>query len=691
MSYIINKSEPLILTKLTDIGRNLLAKGELTFNYWGIGDSEVNYNRENIIDNDLSYSATTKILRPKDNQPNLKYFISNTNNNTLIKLNNSNIRTLKLLINNKADERGFFSGGYISGFTNNNSTKYVKYETSVTSSQLSGGTTLNLSYSGLSKDDLILIKLSENTLYNSKPVPNLWYKIESISNNTLYLDRELPNVLFSGPSKVLAYQGGEVYDGFGTGNTTAYWDNGTLSFDSSCNITREDVPVWNMNNVFTGNLVGMSGVTYENYTKFGSYDYLGQISNYLGYDDALTQTNSTQSNCGNIVSLSSIDKSKPKVSILHYTNNTISNLYGEFLYLKDGNTLNLDLPNLMYHRRTFSGGTSSGDIMGMSFITSGDSKFVNNSQIEYIDLIEKPSMVIGKVPKKVGRVYPNLKIATFDEPEIVSAMSYKSNRNWTLPELTLNLANPTGGTDTGILAKNQTICVTYSIDGLNKSLPCQNIVKISNLNLDNKNVEFKINDLGLFPYMYKAELSGFDIGFYGYKFNLIYQIVDDCNDVNPNNWKTIDYTSLNLTQGSGLTINPKLLESQSSIYNNQLINTLKDITAVGYNLNEVLNLPTINLPNRLQFGDERFFYGNVNTNIGATIYKTLFDIRINSGEFNKTTNPTRLSNLPNQAPIRVTEVGIFDSKENLVLIGKISNPIKLITGQTIMIELGIDF
>jgi hypothetical protein len=94
-------------------------------------------------------------------------------------------------------------------------------------------------------------------------------------------------------------------------------------------------------------------------------------------------------------------------------------------------------------------------------------------------------------------------------------------------------------------------------------------------------------------------------------------------------------------------------------------------------------------PNDLQFGDERFFYGNLETYIGATIYKTIFNISLNSGQFNTTSNPTRTST--SQVPLTVSEIGIYDSTNNLVLIGKLSTPLTLSNNNTIMIELSIDF
>ena len=96
-------------------------------------------------------------------------------------------------------------------------------------------------------------------------------------------------------------------------------------------------------------------------------------------------------------------------------------------------------------------------------------------------------------------------------------------------------------------------------------------------------------------------------------------------------------------------------------------------------------------PDNLQFGDERFFYGNLQTHIGATIFKTIFNINISADDFKKTSNITRPDSLVNAADIRVTEVGIYDNDNALVMIGKLSKPVKLTAGNTVMLELAIDF
>ncbi len=49
----------------------------------------------------------------------------------------------------------------------------------------------------------------------------------------------------------------------------------SLSFNSSVNVTCHDVPVWNMNNVWCESVAGITSALYEDFTKFGSFPYLG--------------------------------------------------------------------------------------------------------------------------------------------------------------------------------------------------------------------------------------------------------------------------------------------------------------------------------------------------------------------------------------------------------------------------------
>jgi hypothetical protein len=715
MSYIIKSTSPFVSIKLTQTGRQLLASGQLNFNYWAIGDSELDYGREQIVDtnqSDVTLSASSVVLRPVDREPNLKYYIKPINaTDQFNTIDSSVLNVVKAVVNNAAIERGFFSHDIVATkdvFTTLSSSTYISYSQTLLNTKLTGGTKLDLtSTSSFSVGDLMLLKLANVTCSgsitneNTRALPNLWFKVKSITGNTITVDRQLPK--YSGDasnSQVIIYRGGEVWNTIATGNTTAYWDSGTLSFDSANNVTCSDVPVWNMNNVWCESPAGITGTTYENYTKFGSYDYLGQKYPLLGFGCSSASPEASAKTNSNGVGLSYADEINKSISIVHYTNNTISNLYGEFFYtdLVNGKYFNIFIPDMMYHRHNYS--TASGTTQGMSFIASGTTKLLTNTDLEYIDLIEDPKLIGSSTPLVVGKVFPQLKIAVFSDDEIVAAMSYKSNRNWTLPSLSAVLNAPSGGTSTGVLAVGQTMYLTYilensgTISGLTTSMPCQNYVKITNSTASAKDVAFKIAETDLLPYMRKIENVGYDgLGFYADRFKLVYQIVSDTSTrPDSGSWKVYDFTSTAITGVVDKTINPILLENQTPSVNGFILDLLKNNTATTFDLISKLDLAPNSAPTNLQFGDERFFYGNLTTYIGATIYKTIFDIRVNSGKYDSTNNPTRSTDAATNPPaIKITEVGIYDNNKNLVCIGKLSNPVPLSDGNTIMLELSMDF
>ena len=721
MSYIIKNTSPFVSIKLTQTGREQLAQGKLNFSFFAIGDSEINYERESIVDanpTDVTLSATSVVMRPFDRQPKLKSFIYPPLTGEYYKpVDGSVLSVIKAVVNNKATERGFFQLSGSSYVTQTDAEYCAFNQFNVPSSPITftGGTMFSVTTDGVSVGDFVMIKfgaLNGNVLVpntNDKPLQNLWYKVQGVTiyssiNSTIEVDRNLPDLTtWTGYSQVYIYKGGEVADSFGANNTTAYWDSGTLSFDSANNVTCDDVPVWNMNNVWCETMAGVTGLTttnlYEDFTKYGSFPYLGTKNPYLEYLCKTTASTETALafNCSG-PGQSYLDDVSKSISILHYTNNTISNLYGEFFYTDINNNkyLSINLPDLMYHRR--NGSTASGTSMGMNFIATG-ATYLTTQDIEYIELIEDPTLLNSSTtPNVVGRVYPQLKTVVIHNDEIVAAMSYKSNRNWTLPELSATLAAPSGGTSTGVLNTNETMYLTYILDnvgntGFTSALHCQSYVKITNNTSSAKDVEFKISETDLLPYMRKKETSTDGYGFYAYNFKLLYQIVTDSMDrPDPSAWKEYDFTSTAITGGAGETIDPKLLENQSPITNGFVLNKIKGDLATTFSLISLLNLPPNVSPEKLQFGDERFFYGNLSTYIGATIYKTIFDIKINSGEYAATTNLTRsLDTTTNPPNIKVSEVGIYDTDKNLVCIGKLSTPVALENGNTIMLELSMDF
>jgi len=710
MSYIINNTDPFVSIKLTEKGRERLALGQLNFSHWAIGDSEINYSREEIYDESgtnplyTNVSGSSRILKPKDRQPNFKYYITTDGATNYNPLEGTNISVIKSVVNNSADTRGYFtnSGGT---FTTLSSSTYIIDSQIVNNFQFTGGTSVIITGLTYTVGDLILIKLvhdettGQPAFANSFAIPHLWFKIEGSGSTVdeLIVDRDLPNMSGStGMSQVIIYSCAEVWDIYGV-NDSPYWDNGTLSF-SSCGVSCGDVPVWNQNNIWCEDPAGFSGGTsfnqYEHYWDFGSYDYMGQKHPYFWYP-CVGDEETTDIVC-EVAGQSTVDTVRKSISVIHYTNNTVSNYYGEFFYIDNDNnkTVTLDFPDLMWHRVPYS--TGVGTLQGMKFIASGDTALIPNSDIEYIPLIEDPSIITE--PKIVGKVFPQLKVVVLDDDELVMAVSYKGNRSWTLPALAANLVAPSLS---GVLETNKTMYLTYILEnelsgnttsGLTTPINCQYYTKITNTTPTIKDVDFRLNAVDLLPYMRKIEDIGYDgLGFYAYQFKVLWQIVDDSDDrPDTDAWNEFDYTSTAITSVTDETIDPLLLENQNPVVNGFLIDAAVNTGSTQFSIINTLNFPTNLTPELLQLGDERFFYGNIDTYIGATIFKTLFKVNVSGSDFAFTSNPTRT---PDNATtdIRVSEVGIYDSDKNLVVVGKLSKPVLLTANNTITLELSIDF
>lgn len=746
MSYINKQDTTLVRVKLTDIGREQLAKGQLTFSNYMIGDSEVDYNyvkgwSEFVpsegattgefwfpeADGNIVKNIFSKVLRPKDDNPFFSSFLLNQSNEFIFPLNQqSNIQLIKGIVTNEADDRGFFSGSTVdSGLVPQIGSDFIKETgtidlvnfdgvidmTTYTQGVLSGITLTNSEV-----NDYIIFKFSNPTLGNltgstmTAATLNTTYNITSISGSTIKTDRALPN-LSSYSGTIITYYvlpGGDnpTDDYYGASSLTAYWNSGTLSFDSSCDICNENIPVWNMNNIWTENPAGLykdSPVNYHEHNLFGSEQFAGS-KQYLSYNENLTcNTNDATSVCGTDTPISYIDSYKKSISILHYSNSCISNFYGEQFYVdqETGKLLNLDIP-VMWHRRN-DVGTASGTTLGMRFTSDTIKKTLStNNDVEYYDLIEFSGMSVSPtMPLVVGRVFPQLKIVVIDNEELVAAMSYKSNRNFTLPDLAAELVTPVNGNCTGVLKAGETLFMTYWLDNVGTGttgttnvttpiLPCQRYTVLDNKTSSDKDIQFRLDNVDHLPYMRKREDSNYDgYGYFSDSFKVLAQVINrnTQNRPTPSEWKVIDFTSTNITGNSGETINPLLFENQNSNTTGFILTGSLYTGGTQFNLGQSLDMSNASYYGKMTFGDERLFYGNLRTHISATIYKSLFNITIDGASIFSSSNTTFDLGIDRY----VSEIGILDNNNNLVLVGKLSRPIRLSDGTTASIELTIDF
>ena len=123
---------------------------------------------------------------------------------------------------------------------------------------------------------------------------------------------------------------------------------------------------------------------------------------------------------------------------------------------------------------------------------------------------------------------------------------------------------------------------------------------------------------------------------------------------------------------TGSTINSFL--TQSGITGNTFVVSQENYdSAPYYNLDDFIPLtPVAYTGTSLNFGDEYYFYGNVETDIQATIYEMRYKVNLSINEFLASSNPTW-----NAAKnLYVSEIGLYDSNKNLMVISKMQSPVK---------------
>jgi hypothetical protein len=159
-------------------------------------------------------------------------------------------------------------------------------------------------------------------------------------------------------------------------------------------------------------------------------------------------------------------------------------------------------------------------------------------------------------------------------------------------------------------------------------------------------------------------------GFFAKKFFILAQKTNKNERPNSAKWKKIDFTS-KVTKNAQGFISKSSLQSNNytitkEIYENSptyIISDYLDGLPLRSDTNDVRK-------SKIQFGDEFFFYGNVETDIQSTIYQMRYLINLPIGQFEKTSN----SSWNTGKNKYMTEIGLYDDDKNLVAYSKFQSP-----------------
>lgn len=676
MSFLLNEPTTFINIKLTDDGRRMLSLGQLEFSKAVFSDREVNYGFDRP-DYDIENNV---ILGPKDYHPN---FTINLDGTSAITLSQAQVGSTKQIITASTTDAGFFTGNtnsfyydltqsigtakiQYSAFTPNGTSEIEVFSGS--SYFPSGGELIYIPWQPIQNSGFT--SSSTSTVPSGNSTVGLWYRVFSAdsSSYTIGLDRPVPHFGFTGAS---TNQEVDIY---------FYPFSGVGSYYGSASTI--ETKVWNMNIVRTSSVPGTSS-SISGYTTYGSVEYNG-FKTYLGFSSDTRE-----------------------VGIIHYTNKWTGNTYAE--QLVEG-TVVLDIPNVMWHKYSANLGEAVG--YGVRLYDSyGSYIYDSAAQTTYKYLRDGTS----SSSNIVGRVYHKLKLFVITDSELLTAISYKSNRNYTLPEPVVGLSTvpkyPLTTSDaTGLTNSGYTYFVTYATEsdsiytsgssfGYPNSLPCSYIQKIEGQvdaqgNPQYLTVSFPSNS---FPYLRKSanmepssSFSG--TGWNSNKFQIYVneQLTSsgyEIDTVPADEWiKISDGIGNGIYTGdtSDLTIDPLKLSAY------QFVISREDYTSgVTYTLNsDLYNRNNIDT-NGLTFGSESFFFGKVKTDILATVFKTTITTYATNTQFNSSSNGTFDS--LSDSTIYITEIGILDSNNTLVAVGKPTRPLRKDSGRYLTFQLELDF
>ncbi len=681
MSYLPQEPITFINIKLTDDGRRMLSLGKLNFAKAVISDREINYGIDRVAGYQISCSD--RILSPKDAQPVLP--LANFDGTPPIAF--QNIGSARQIITASTSSTGFFTGSSQNWAVDSAQTLgYAKI--SYSASTPDGGLSIKMTggtYFPQAGDLMFVLwepiqnsgktYTTSTVIQSGNPTVALWHRVTSASTgtSTVYVDRNLPNFGATSASSSQAV------------NAFFYPYNGIQEYYGSA--TTVQTQVWNMNIVSTSSVIGTDS-NISGYTSYGSIDYNG-TKQYLGFSSETRN-----------------------IGIVHYSNNFSGNTYAE--QLVEG-TVVLDLPYVMWHNNSSNAG--QGMVWGLSLTDAyGVTVFDNVAGTSYRDLRDGSSANSNIV----GRVYHKLKIMIITDPELLTALTYKYNRNFTLPPLTLDSTivpkYPLSVADaTGILETGYSYYVTYTVEndlsyvsgvsfGYPQTINCNYISKISGVGDINGDPQYlKVNFASNgFPFMRNgvnmdANSSYSGTGWAANKVQLLVNKVS--NTTYPNmqidnlptdNWRLI---SNEINGGNGIFSGGSGAIDASSLLTSSFIISNEDyVSGSTLSLSGKYSAFTMNanyLQDGLTFGDESFFFGNVKADILATVFKTVLTVLAPDTNFNSTTNPSFNPLLDSNTYI--TEIGVLDANNVLVGVGKPTYPIVKNSSRYLAFQLEIDF
>jgi hypothetical protein len=700
MSFLDSNNSEFLSARITQKGRNSIAKGNFNIEYFQIGDSEFDYN--------LIYSGLTgqtthqKVLSPIDKETGVKYPYKISSSTSGTTYGTPVDRASTDTIRNIMGPAGFVSE-YNEFVSCTGTSTTIQCETQLIDiTSLTGGTSIEvLTGTSFNECEYITVVFDEfctTTSAISGNSSSLIYKIESVSGNTLNLDRNTPNFTgLTGNIQVVCnkceieYPASEAVDG-----CLPYpVDNLDQQNPWTLNIVWGQKPIGSDVGTTNESLSGYTGNRFISTKEFLGYTSTGQtFENLTG--GTITGFSSTSVGTGFKNSFNELVEVTPKeqrsIAIIHYSelgdlinepdrfykyDDYISYDSGELISLavdRDDNDITdseyfeVYIPFIHYHRNT-------GPTYGAIFYMDSTDYYIRSTKNDRHDLLFR--YLIDEQGNKVGKVFPKNKIVVFDDQELVAVLDYRSNRRFTLgaPKVSSVPSNNTAANSIIPGTSGQTFYVTYMLSKTNETstsplntLPSNYYIKLSVNNTEDTSCQLT------YPSDINVKFSGNTFSFFNdskflsslkpERFYILVQETTDNTDRLPKSedWKIIDYTleaggsSLSGLTGTTFTITKDDLDNADSF----------DLeTFMGSNY--LLTGTTIDS----QFGDEQPFPGSVRLVRASDVEQMNFLVNLPSGTFETTQNPTYTSGSK-----YITEIALLNSNKEALVKGKTAIPVK---------------
>jgi hypothetical protein len=729
MGVILKNTQGLVSTKLTDVGRRKISQGDFNISYFQIGDSEINYtavtdyNFANSMVLDPPFNAHNNAGVPQSTKNNVKYpmyLIGSSGVTYGIPYQASAVDE----VFNNTTPAGFFNRDNGAGspefsynFINNGICINSVYVASPQSFNGNNSIFLISNPCADSSNGTIVpgmkvaiwvrggIPNGSCIAYVETCQPVLFYNVVDFVGTTLTVDRPLPdfdNSAITGFARFFFYYGDVTEYDYPT--PLSYYPDSIINYESVCYPTNGFFPIWNLSIPWSESPAG-TNVNNLTYKDFNSKDYLG-TKEYYGYSSTSGQTDTSgtwyYNSFGERVNVT--PEEQKTIGILHYTNNTIINWYGEKFACEiyDSNNpgaagqarnFQITIPWLSWHKNDFCctsaipvaqrpsifyidpPGFDDLELLQPHYIQSSKNSDMNSPGIRYFHLYDTNPISGGGPPNRVGKVFPDEKIIIFDDEEIVAALSYASNRNWTLPAPRLETVTPGScGSDTDGVLNDDTEClwVTYLFrprdNGGPQGIHCNYYQKICGPSQDCGGGEQNVSIT--FGEDFQCMSQGLSYGWSAGEFWVLAQKTNTTNRPDPAKWVAINFTQ---TLDDAGFINASDYISPAGMTSlNFTISQTDYNNGAPYSLSSQIVVKTPNDTNQyaMNFGDETFFHGYLQTDIQATIYEMRYLVNLPSSQFINSSNPTWSEGI---TPY-MTEVGLYDTDKNLLVLSKFQSP-----------------